>query len=122
MTRDTMRNSMLMHVSKSHDLPRRTCASASLRLSGDFDRITVAVFPRPFRIDTSGAAFAIEAGENVFDHVPRKQPIDRRPPRRDRPLRYGLVESGQDRIDGDSAREAFEQLREPLRSNPMGRN
>ena len=33
---------MRMHVSKSQVLPRLTCASASLRLSGDFVRIKAA--------------------------------------------------------------------------------
>ena len=44
--RDTMRNSARMHVSKSQaSVPRRTCASAIFRLSGDLVRMVAAVLP-----------------------------------------------------------------------------
>src|SRR4249920_386095 len=37
----------------------------------------------PICVSTGGIRFTIEAGENVFDHVPCEQPVDRGPSRHD---------------------------------------
>src|SRR5262245_27921829 len=79
-------------------------------------------FPRPVRISTPRLRFTVKTSENIFDHVPGEQPIDRRPTGCDRPLAYRLVESRQDRIDRDSPGEAFEQLRKAFRRHAMGGN
>jgi enoyl-CoA hydratase len=68
-----------MHVSKSHCLPRRTCASASLRLSGDFVRMVAAVFCAHSPPSWSSAAriFSTLLPAKMRSMVARRAAIDR---------------------------------------------
>ena len=54
--RDTIRNSQSMQSSNDQSLPRRTCASAIFRLSGDLARIVAAVAAAHSRSSPSSAS------------------------------------------------------------------
>ena len=93
-----------MHVPKSQPSRARTCASASLRRVGDFERDYGGGLLCPFRIGAPGDRFTINGGENVFDHVAGEQPVDRRTMRR----KIGCSQAG-------SAKAATPHRRRPCR-------
>ena len=106
-----------MHVSKSQRLPRRTCAKAILRLSGDFVRIVAAVFCAHSASAPPDDRFSIESVENVFNPIAAKSRSIARLALRDRPLPGRFGEGGKHRIDGDRAGQPIEQ-----RAKLRGRN
>ena len=114
-TRETMRNSVRMHSSKSSVGPSRICLSAILRLVGDLVRIAAAVVAGEGRIRAAAGRLGIERGENVLDAVAREQPVDRVPARRDRALAGRRRECAEDRVDRDRAAQRLDQVGEARR-------
>ena len=97
-----------MHSSNDQSRPRRTCASASLRLVGDLvaDRRGGRGSPRHRRPRASSAR------QNILDAVAREQPVDRGAVRRHRPLARRLGEGRERRIDRDVAAQRIGQIGE----------
>ena len=101
-------------------LPRRTCASAILRLSGDLVRMVAAVCPAHAASAEPDDASRSSAARISSTRVAGEQPVDGRAARRDRPLaRAGSWKAASTASTGTRAGKALEQRRKTRRRHAV---
>ncbi len=105
-----------MQSSNDQSRPRRTCASASFRLVGDFVRIVAAVAA------AHSPASASSARQNILHAVACEQPVDRAALRRHRPLPGRFGEGRERGVDRDIAAQRIGQIGETVRAHVMRRD